>query len=306
MIFLRIIDYDIINSNIKDIKKTNEIILVVKNNAYGFGMDKIVSIAMNNGIKRFAVNDISEAIELRSISEDFSILLFGYQTTNIELIKKYSIIPTINDIDELNFYTKEEVKCALEIDCGMNRFGIKDFDENILNNNYIIEIYTHLYKKTKENTKLIEYIKYLSIKYNKNFHIGGSIAYEYTNYPIRIAYRIYENCDSLIGTITNIKVIKKNETVGYDGLFKAKKNELIGVCDIGYYNGLKRSYKGRVSINNKFYKIIGRLCMNQMFILINDDVKVGDIVTIFGKNISKSEFLHNNNISNYESFLLIR
>ena len=46
--------------------------------------------------------------------------------------------------------------------------------------------------------------------------------------------------------------------------------------------------------------------MNQMFILIDDEVKKGDIVTIFGKNISKSDFLYHNKMSNYESFLLIR
>ena len=117
---------------------------------------------------------------------------------------------------------------------------------------------------------------------------------------------IYKDCDSLIGNIVYIKKVYKNETVGYDGLYKFKKTSIIGICDIGYYNGVKRNYKGNVFINNKYYKIVGRICMNQMFILIDDDVKKGDIVNIFGKNISKSDFLYHNKMSNYESFLLIR
>lgn len=306
VITLKIIDYDIIYDNIKKIRQTNEVILVVKNDAYGFNVDKIVKIALDNDINRFAVNSIDEGIVLRNLNKDISILLFGYQSLNIELIRKYNIIPTVNNIDELNFYTKEKINCALEIDSGMNRFGIKEFDEQILNNSYIIEIYTHLYKKTKDNFKVIEYIKILADKYNKYFHIGGSIAYEYTNYPIRIAYMIYENCDSLVGKIVYTKKVYKNETVGYDGLYKFKKTGIIGICNIGYYNGIKRKYNGRVMINNKYYKVVGKVCMNQMFILIDNTVNIDDDVIIFGKNMSKSEFLYHNKMSNYESFLLIR
>ena len=45
---------------------------------------------------------------------------------------------------------------------------------------------------------------------------------------------------------------------------------------------------------------------NQMFLLIDNNVQIGDLVTVFGKNMPKSEFLLHNNMSNYESFLLIR
>jgi alanine racemase len=117
---------------------------------------------------------------------------------------------------------------------------------------------------------------------------------------------IYENSESLIGKVVYIKQINKNETVGYYGSYKARKKQIIGICDIGYYNGIRRNYKGRVSINDKYYKIVGKICMNHMFIVIDSNVKIGDFVTIYGKNIPKSEFLSHNMQSNYESFLLIR
>ena len=306
VILVKIVDYDVIDKNIKNIKKTNEIILVVKNNAYGFGIENILKLALNNNINYFAVNDINEAIELRKLNANIDILLFGYQIEYIDLIKKYNILPTVSSIDEINKYTNENVKVSLEIDCGMNRFGIKEFNEEILKNSLIVEIYTHLYKETNKNYKIIEYISNLAHKYNKRFHIGGSIAYKYTSYPIRIAHMIYENSESLIGKIVYIKEINKKETVGYDGIFKAKKKQVIGICNIGYYNGIRRNYNGRVVINNKYYKIVGKICMNHMFIIVDCDVKIGDFVTIFGENLPKSEFLSHNVISNYESFLLIR
>lgn len=306
VITLKIVDYDVIDRNIKKIKETNDIVLVVKNNAYGFGLEKIVNIAISNNIKRFAVNNIEEAIKLRKLNKDIKILLFGYQNGNIKLIKEYNINPTINDINELNLYSNEKVECCLEIDCGMNRFGVKEFNECILCNPYITEIYTHLYKRSKHNKDIIEKIAYLAQKYDKYFHIGGSIAYEYTKYPIRIANMIYEDSELFYGNIVFIKEVRKNETLGYDGEYKAKKNVMIGICNIGYYNGLRRNYKGRVSINNKYHKIVGRICMNQMFILIDCSVKIGDKVIIFGENITKNEFLFHNNLSNYESLLLIK
>ena len=43
-------------------------------------------------------------------------------------------------------------------------------------------------------------------------------------------------------------------------------------------------------IHSIYYKIVGKVCMNQSFILIDNDVKIGDIVTFFGKKVSKNEF----------------
>lgn len=303
---MKIIDYNVIAKNIENIKKTNELILVLKNNAYGFGMENILNIGIKNNIYKYAVNTIDEAINLRKLNNDISILLFGYNINNLNDIKRYNIIPTINSVDELSVYIRNNIKCSLEIDVGMNRFGIKTFDEEILSNPLIIELYAHLYKDCDSNYNIVKNLINLAKRYNKNIHFGGSIAYKYTTYPIRIAHMIYDDSDELIGKIVYVKPVRKNDTVGYDGLYKVKDKGIIGICNIGYYNGIKRNYSGRVSINGKYYQIVGKICMNHMFILIDSNVNINDLVVVYGKNIAKNEFLHNNSISNYESFLLIR
>ena len=56
---------------------------------------------------------------------------------------------------------------------------------------------------------------------------------------------------TLVSKIIAIKDIKKGETVGYDGLWQAKKNTSIGIIPIGYSDGIPLNYgnKGYVLIN---------------------------------------------------------
>lgn len=50
---------------------------------------------------------------------------------------------------------------------------------------------------------------------------------------------------------------------------------------IGYADGIIRKNTGReVYINNKSYKIVGNICMDMMFVKIDDNVKVHDTVEI--------------------------
>ena len=123
---------------------------------------------------------------------------------------------------------------------------------------------------------------------------------------IRIGKIIYDGAISLFGHIINIKKVLKGESVGYDGIFKASKDCLIGVCDIGYVNGLDILYNGNVVINGRYYRVVGKVCMDQCFVLIDDFVSLGDEVEFFGINISEDEFIDKNKMTKYELLLQIR
>ena len=81
------------------------------------------------------------------------------------------------------------------------------------------------------------------------------------------------------------KVIQINEvengTVGYNGTYKVNGKEKIAVVPIGYADGIIRKNTGRnVYINDKAYKIVGNICMDMLFVKVDDTVKVGDKVAI--------------------------
>lgn len=294
-----------LKSNLLKVKQNNSVILVVKDDAYGFGIDRIVQLSWKVGIDFFAVKNIEEAVCVRNIMPHAKILLLGkVQQNQLKAIKQYQIIPTMNDFDDYLLFKENEIAGHLAIDVGMNRFGMKTGYLDLINDPIITAIYTHLYDESNCLDK-IKWIEELAKNYHKELHIGGSMAYNRTKASLRIGRMAYEKALYFYGHIVNIKHLKKGETVGYDGHFKAERDTLIGVCDIGYSNGLTLFFHGDVFIKNHFYKCVGKCCMDQSFILIDEKVSLGDEVEFFGNHIDEHSFAEENNMSLYEVFLTI-
>ncbi len=303
-IAMRKIKVEVIKENLKKILKTNQVMLVVKDNAYGFGIDVIVPIATALHIRDFAVKSIAEGKLVKSLYHDANVLILGkVKPAELEELKKYSLIPTINDYDDYVAFKENKIPCHLAIDTGMNRFGMKSGYLAMINDSIVKAIYTHCYNN--QNRHKIKFMERLAKDYLKPLHIGGSIAYNQTNEMLRVGKMVYENALYFYGQIVNIKHLQKGETLGYDGLYKAPKDVIIGVCNIGYSDGLTLLYHGNVQIQNKFYSVIGRCCMDHSFILIDDTVKIGDEVEFFGKTISEEQFIQYNGMTKYEMFLQI-
>ncbi len=87
------------------------------------------------------------------------------------------------------------------------------------------------------------------------------------------------------------KVVNKGEGISYRRTYITKKKIKIYTIAIGYGDGLPflLSNKARVLIKGKFYRIVGRVCMD--FIMckasLNENIKIGEEVVIMGKNHGK-------------------
>jgi alanine racemase len=85
--------------------------------------------------------------------------------------------------------------------------------------------------------------------------------------------------------ITSIKTIKAGESISYGRLWTSDKPTRIATIPVGYGDGLKRCLSPglKVLIKGKTYPVVGRICMDQCMINIdsNNDIKTGDIATIF-------------------------
>lgn len=110
---------------------------------------------------------------------------------------------------------------------------------------------------------------------------------------------------SLKARVTSVKEIDKNDSVSYGRVYISSKKEKIATVSIGYGDGYPRNLSNCgvcVLINGKYYEIIGRICMDQLIIKVNDDsVKEGDIVTLIGEQekISATKISkYSNTISN--------
>ncbi|MGL2831948.1 alanine racemase [Helicobacter pylori] len=102
---------------------------------------------------------------------------------------------------------------------------------------------------------------------------------------------ILKNVISLKARIVQIKRVKKGEFIGYGEHFYTNEETLVGVLALGYADGLVRALGNRiqVAINNQLAPLIGKVCMDQCFVKLNDiEAKEGDEVILFGDKSAKA------------------
>jgi len=99
-----------------------------------------------------------------------------------------------------------------------------------------------------------------------------------------------ENVSTLRSSVSQIKNIKKGETIGYNRAGKAETDIAIATIPIGYADGLSRvlsNGKGHLLIAGKMVTIVGNVCMDMCMADITGlNVKEGDEVIVFGNDRS--------------------
>ncbi len=102
---------------------------------------------------------------------------------------------------------------------------------------------------------------------------------------------ILKNVISLKAQIVQIRSVKKGEFIGYGEHFYTDEETLVGVLALGYADGLMRALGNRiqVAINNQLAPLIGKVCMDQCFVKLNNiQAKEGDEVILFGDKSTKA------------------
>ena len=129
------IDLSALDHNIKEIKRVignNEIIGVVKADAYGHGSVRCAKVLRDNGVKRFAVATIEEALELREAGFNESILILGLVPEDCtDIIIEQNLTIVVGSLDRAKKKSEIAVKrgavidCFIAIDSGMGRIGYR-------------------------------------------------------------------------------------------------------------------------------------------------------------------------------------
>ena len=91
---------------------------------------------------------------------------------------------------------------------------------------------------------------------------------------------------SLRSYIVFIKRVKKGTALSYGLTYTTDRDSNIATIPVGYGDGYSRflSNKGKVIIRNKTYPVVGRVCMDQILINLEDDrYALGEEVTLFGR-----------------------
>lgn len=94
-------------------------------------------------------------------------------------------------------------------------------------------------------------------------------------------------------TITHIKEVPANSSVGYSRAYKTDQPKRIATLPIGYADGLRRglnTVNAYASVNNNKAFYVGNICMDMCMIDVSDiPCEIGDDVIIFGENPNLSQ-----------------
>lgn len=219
-------------------------------------------------------------------------------------------------------HDSEPYKIHLEIETGMNRLGFTEEElpaiiERIQQNHQvqIASVFSHLAASedkdyddfTKEQIKKFEGMS-TQIQGAFNYPIirhilnsTGITRHTKSQFDmVRLGIGLYgldgsgKLQDKLIPvstlktTISQIKHLKKGDSVGYGRVGKVSKNKTIATVGIGYADGLSRRLsngKGKLLVNGTLAPIIGNVCMDMTMLDITGiEAKEGDEVIVFGVN----------------------
>lgn len=219
------------------------------------------------------------------------------------------------------YETISPIGIHLKIDTGMHRLGFDQQDVEMLvgrlqgmqDHIYVRSVFSHLAasEDPSEDQFTLAQVEKLTLVYNRiqeTFHYpilqhilnstGISRFPEAQFDMVRLGIGMYgissvesdkkalQNVCTLRTTISQIKIIPKGDTVGYNRRWVAKKDTPMGIIPVGYADGLNRANGngvGKVLVNGCLAPIIGTICMDMCMIdLTNVDCRVGDKVVVFG------------------------
>lgn len=272
-----VIDKALLKENIELLKEKAgvPIIAVVKGNGYGFGMKEMTAVFKASGIKTFAVTEVDDIKELKSILDKEEILVM--RSTCIEkeaeIIAENGCIATIGSLNSasvMNDVSKKlgvKTKCHLKIDTGMGRYGFmpSEIEDAIqcydFENLEFIGAYTHFSSAftNRELTKAqlalfrdtMEQIKKAGKEVGV-MHCANSPALlnvedvcldrvrlgsAFTGRVITQKSTKLNRLGSLEADVIEIKTVPAGYSIGYNGHFVTKRETKIAIIPIGHYDG---------------------------------------------------------------------
>jgi len=271
----------------KRVGSKEKLAVVLKDNAYGHGLEIMANLSSKFGIKSAVVRDYNEAKLIKRYFDDIIILGDSPKRDS----RCSFVLNSIDDIKKAESSSRVELK----VDTGMARNGV-GFDEVKASLDLIkrrdlklVGVLTHyrsadelsseLFWQYKRFNRVKEIVKLKGFR-DIRFHSFNSSATIRLNSKdedlIRVGIGIYGYSEinpifnppklkpvlSLYADRVATREIKKGSRVGYGGKFTAKKDMRISTYNIGYGDGLFRGDSNSPLITAEGLPILGRVSMD--------------------------------------------
>lgn len=218
-----------------------------------------------------------------------------------------------------NYPEIELFNIHLKLDTGMHRLGFEDEDIDLLiqkiKNNpqlRIVSLFSHLASSEdpaddefthaqisrfeKMSKRIMDAFDYQILRHVANS--SGSVRFPEAQFDmVRLGLGLYgfspipevkeqlQHAVTLKTLITQVKNVKKGDTIGYNRTFVAKTDMTVAVIPIGYADGLPLALsngKGKVIVQHEKRNILGKISMDMTVIDVTGlQAKIGDEVIVY-------------------------
>jgi alanine racemase len=266
----------------------DKIAIVLKDNAYGHGLDIMAKLSYEFGLTHAVVRNIKEADRIKGYFSD--ILILGDKA-----IFNVPFSFALNSLDDIK-QAQKGAKVELKIDTGMHRNGIsineieialKLIDAKELNligvmshNRSADELSSELFWQQKNFKFVKSKMKSFGIK-NIRFHSYNSAsalrlnckdedlirlgigAYGYNELPSIYSKSLQlKPVLSLYAKKVSTRELKRGQRIGYGGDFITPKDMVVSTYDLGYGDGWIRGDSKSPFITAEALPILGRVSMD--------------------------------------------
>lgn len=321
---------------------TTKIMVMVKAFAYGSGSIEIASLLQYHHVDYLGVAYADEGIELRKNNITTPIMVMNPSEESFDQLLDHKLEPEIYSFkileSFLRFLNTRSAVIHLKLDTGMHRLGfsIEEIPElcRLLKthpNVRVGSVFSHLAGAdeaehdafSKEQAKIFSDgadIIAMNLGYKPLLHLLNSPgilrlpAFQFD--MVRLGIGLYgvnptgepntalKPVATLKTFISQIRKVKKGETIGYGRRGSATKDLEIATIAIGYADGFNRAFSrgvGSVLINGKLAPVIGNVCMDMTMVDVSGcNAHEGDEVIIFGKELPINDVAAKINTIPYE------
>ncbi len=342
------IDLDALVANWKKLDSAGvpaECAAVVKADAYGCGLTPVTKALAKAGCKTFFVATLNEARAAREATSDAAIyVLDGFFAGTGDTFAKLDCRPVIGDPNELAEWDLYRLQggwkgdCAIHIDTGMNRLGFAMAEAQSLfprirrGDHGISLVMSHLVSAEvlgdPANGRQVAAFRDIasgfsgvpaSLSNSSGIFLGSQFHFDLLR-PGAALYGVNPTpeADTPMHAVVDLKVrvaqirkIEEGATVGYGGIWTAKRPTRLAIAAAGYADGYFRAASGidgtrsaEAIVAGQRCPIVGRISMDLMAIDITDvppnAIKRGGMVTLLGEGITVDELAHHCGTIGYE------
>jgi alanine racemase len=292
---------------------------MVKADGYGLG-----AVAVSRALESldpwgFGVAAVDEARELREAGITRPVVVFTpASSAGRPAFERHDLRATIGDLDTLGAWVPSGLPFHLEIDTGMSRAGIRWDDGPALAAAADLAgpaagwegVFTHFHSADLDRTATeVQWERFQSAlqafpRRPPIVHAANSAAAlagpRWAGDLVRPGIFLYggaaggpapEPVVALRAPVVALRRLRAGDTVSYGAAWTAPEPCVIATIAAGYADGVPRALSGRgeAEVGGRRRRFVGRVTMDMTMVRVDDDVRVGDVATLYGGLVGLEE-----------------